>query len=317
MQQGANDDLKRLEYAAQEDLEEPVLTPVSTSPVLGADPDSPAPINRRRDNRSSAILDGEVPVSGNGRAVIPKRTSDLLNESLLRGGILGLEMISSWFGSSHGSRSRISALVANTLLQQWTDQSDTRDSVYNEEAVLQNEQGLAGEHRTRTDGASPFEKAHNDDQSDGTDVSNQFESQIYPKSQDRTGRHCLPIPAIVLSPCNIQRHEEAEADISMENSFRLFIGDTTSKVLPKALREYNMHSDWKSYSLLLVYEDQVRGIGLDERPLAVFKRLEREGKEPKFFLLRKHADSLENSRCHCPPKHLVGFCECRSHIGSA
>jgi protein STE50 len=62
--------------------------------------------------------------------------------------------------------------------------------------------------------------------------------------------------------------------------------DPCYKVLPAALRKYNIQADWRQYALYIVYGDQERVVGMEEKPLALFKDLEREGKKP-MFMLRK------------------------------
>lgn len=59
-------------------------------------------------------------------------------------------------------------------------------------------------------------------------------------------------------------------------------------MLPAALRKYNIQADWRQYALYIVYGDQERCVGLEEKPLALFKDLDREGKKP-MFMLRKLA----------------------------
>ena len=68
--------------------------------------------------------------------------------------------------------------------------------------------------------------------------------------------------------------------------------DPCEKVLPAALKKYNINADWKNYALYIVYGDQERCLGLKEKPLILFKQLDREGKKP-MFMLRKHAAPLE------------------------
>jgi hypothetical protein len=64
--------------------------------------------------------------------------------------------------------------------------------------------------------------------------------------------------------------------------------DPCHKVLPAALRKYNINEDWRNYALYIVYGDQERCLGLDERPLNLFKQLHKDGKKP-MFMLRKQA----------------------------
>ncbi|KAF7717593.1 Uncharacterized protein PECH_007601 [Penicillium ucsense] len=69
-------------------------------------------------------------------------------------------------------------------------------------------------------------------------------------------------------------------------SFRVSWEDPCYKVLPAALKKYNIHSDPKSYALYIVYGDQERCLALDEKPLMLFKQLEKENRKP-MFMLRK------------------------------
>lgn len=59
------------------------------------------------------------------------------------------------------------------------------------------------------------------------------------------------------------------------------------KVLPVALKKYHIQEDWRQYSLYIVHGDQERCLGLEEKPLILFKQLAGEGKKP-MFMLRKH-----------------------------
>ena len=79
--------------------------------------------------------------------------------------------------------------------------------------------------------------------------------------------------------------------VEIFKSFRVGLDDPCHKVLPAALRKYNIQADWRQYALYIVYGDQERAVGMDEKPLALFKDLDREGKKP-MFMLRKLAGSL-------------------------
>lgn len=63
--------------------------------------------------------------------------------------------------------------------------------------------------------------------------------------------------------------------------------DPCYKVLPAALKRYNIQADWQHYALYIVYGDQERCLALDEKPLILFKQLDKEGKKPTF-MLRRH-----------------------------
>ena len=75
-------------------------------------------------------------------------------------------------------------------------------------------------------------------------------------------------------------------------SFRVSMEDPCEKVLPAALKKYNINADWKNYALYIVYGDQERCLGLKEKPLILFKQLDKEGRKP-MFMLRRHAAPLE------------------------
>ena len=68
--------------------------------------------------------------------------------------------------------------------------------------------------------------------------------------------------------------------------------DPCEKVLPAALKKYNIQADWKNYALYIVYGDQERCLGLREKPLILFKQLDKEGRKP-MFMLRRHAAPME------------------------
>lgn len=56
----------------------------------------------------------------------------------------------------------------------------------------------------------------------------------------------------------------------------------------QALKRYNIHDDWRQYALYIVHGDQERCLGLKEKPLLLFKQLDKEGRKP-MFMLRRHA----------------------------
>lgn len=82
--------------------------------------------------------------------------------------------------------------------------------------------------------------------------------------------------------------------IEIFKSFKVSLEDPCWKVLPAALNKYNIHADWRQYALYIVYGDQERSVGLEEKPLALFKELDREGKKP-MFMLRKLGNPLSGS----------------------
>lgn len=83
-----------------------------------------------------------------------------------------------------------------------------------------------------------------------------------------------------------------EPSAEIFKSFRVSMEDPCYKVLPAALKKYNINADWRQYALYIVFGDQERCLGLDEKPLILFKQLDKEGRKP-MFMLRRHAQPVE------------------------
>ncbi|KAF2087965.1 hypothetical protein K490DRAFT_40672 [Saccharata proteae CBS 121410] len=106
-----------------------------------------------------------------------------------------------------------------------------------------------------------------------------------------------PSTAPTLSSTNQQSTNPSSStrdnpQVEIFKSFRVSIDDPCHKVLPVALKKYNITADWRQYALYIVHGDQERCLGLNERPLILFKQLDREGRKP-MFMLRKHAAPVE------------------------
>jgi hypothetical protein len=89
-----------------------------------------------------------------------------------------------------------------------------------------------------------------------------------------------------------QTPSSVNPQVEIFKSFRVSIDDPCHKVLPVALKKYNITADWRQYALYIVHGDQERCLGLNERPLILFKQLDKEGRKP-MFMLRKHAAPAE------------------------
>ncbi|KAL1898297.1 hypothetical protein Cpir12675_002004 [Ceratocystis pirilliformis] len=76
-------------------------------------------------------------------------------------------------------------------------------------------------------------------------------------------------------------------------SFRVSLEDPCYKVLPAALRKYQINAPWEQYSLYIVYGDQERCLGPNEKPLILFKQLDKEGKKPMFMLRKTNPNPHE------------------------
>lgn len=76
--------------------------------------------------------------------------------------------------------------------------------------------------------------------------------------------------------------------VEIFKSFRVGMDDKCSRVLPAALRKYQIGGPWWDYALVIVHGDGERCLALEEKPLSVYKGLDRHGHKP-MFMLRKLA----------------------------
>lgn len=113
---------------------------------------------------------------------------------------------------------------------------------------------------------------------------------------DRDPRNPTPTPPAALTRRPNLRDAADDRDgnpqVEIFKSFRVSMEDPCHKVLPAALKKYNIQADWRQYALYIVHGDQERCLGLEEKPLILFKQLDREGRKP-MFMLRKHAAPME------------------------
>jgi hypothetical protein len=70
--------------------------------------------------------------------------------------------------------------------------------------------------------------------------------------------------------------------------------DPCHKVLPAALKKYQINAPWDQYALYIVYGDQERCLGMDEKPLILFKQLDKEGKKPMFMLRKTNSAQVDS-----------------------
>lgn len=78
----------------------------------------------------------------------------------------------------------------------------------------------------------------------------------------------------------------ANGSVEVHKSFRVSLEDPCYKVLPAALKKYNIDAPADQYALYIVYGNEQRCLQRDEKPLILFKQLDKEGKKP-MFMLRK------------------------------
>ncbi|KAF2216432.1 hypothetical protein CERZMDRAFT_33753 [Cercospora zeae-maydis SCOH1-5] len=111
------------------------------------------------------------------------------------------------------------------------------------------------------------------------------------RQQDRARRQApTPSPREDATPDAGKDRDNPQVEIF--KSFRVSIDDPCRVVLPVALKRYNITDDWRQYALYIVHGDQERCLGLEEKPLLLFKQLDKEGRKP-MFMLRRHASPQE------------------------
>jgi hypothetical protein len=108
-------------------------------------------------------------------------------------------------------------------------------------------------------------------------------SAIDPSSSSRENE---PVPPRRMRMPSPNTTSPSNASVEPFKSLKVSIDDPCYKVLQVALKKHNINAPWNQYSLYIVYDDQERRIGLDEKPLMLTKQLEKENKKP-VFILRK------------------------------
>jgi len=84
----------------------------------------------------------------------------------------------------------------------------------------------------------------------------------------------------------------AADSVEIFKSFRVGMEDPCWKILPAALKKYNIFAPWHHYALYIVYGDRERCLGVHEKPLVLFKELDKEGKKPMFMLRKLHPSDI-------------------------
>ncbi|KAJ5038804.1 uncharacterized protein L3040_006483 [Drepanopeziza brunnea f. sp. 'multigermtubi'] len=87
----------------------------------------------------------------------------------------------------------------------------------------------------------------------------------------------------------------SHASISIFKPFRVSKDDSTRKVLPAALRMYDINAPLEQYSLFITHGNKERCLGMDEKPLILFRQLCEDGERPVFMLRKVAPDVIEIS----------------------
>ncbi|EEY21615.1 Ste50p [Verticillium alfalfae VaMs.102] len=84
----------------------------------------------------------------------------------------------------------------------------------------------------------------------------------------------------------------SNASVEIFKSFRVSMDDPCYKVLPAALKKYQINAPWDQYALYIVYGDQERCLALDEKPLILFSSSIRRAKSPCSCCARRTTHKL-------------------------
>ncbi|KAI4252018.1 MAG: hypothetical protein LQ352_004517, partial [Teloschistes flavicans] len=149
-------------------------------------------------------------------------------------------------------------------------------------------------HNTYASGASTLvsDRERNASNPTPTPNSNARNRQPAPQQSMQTLRDAQLAPQDDNSLSSSMNAPREPPSVEIFKSFRVSMEDPCHKVLPAALKKYNIIADWRQYALYIVFGDQERCLGMDEKPLILFKQLDREGKKP-MFMLRRHAAPVE------------------------
>jgi hypothetical protein len=297
-QQSANHRLEELEDQAINESSPEVDSHASTDSSLPLPvPSSSAnAASRHRRNRSSAMIDTIIYEGPPTPASLEtKRTSVLLNQCLFEGD-------HSFEPTTRKSLwpldRRQSLLHSDYLLRRWAEQIDVVPRREHELDLQPAQEQVLFEQAPKpylSSSSGPDSKVSGKVQTEPepseANMATAQTSLVADKSQ---------VPSVVTDgPLNNPISQTLPLSAIPDNKtltskvFRVGMDDSCYNILPDAVGKYSatLQSngyplDWRHYALYIGFGDQERVLGLDEKPLAIFKDLDRAGKKP-MFMLRK------------------------------
>ncbi|CCU75124.1 unnamed protein product [Blumeria hordei] len=120
----------------------------------------------------------------------------------------------------------------------------------------------------------------------GQNESDQYASALNSRDSSK------PAPLRRVHTPALENPSAGGGSVEIFKSFRVSMDDPCYKVLPAALKKYNINAPWEHYALYIVYGDNERCLDMEEKPLILFKQLDKEGKKP-MFMLRKIAQNVD------------------------
>jgi hypothetical protein len=293
-QQSTNHRLEELEDQAinESSPEADSNTSTDSSLPLPALSSSANAASRHRRNRSSAMIDTIIyEGSPTSASLETKRTSILLNQCLFEGDHSFEPITRKWLWPLDR---RQSLLHSNDLIRRWIEQIDVVPRREHDLDLQPAREQLLFELTPKSylsSSSGPDSKVNVKIQT-GPEPS---EANMAPAQPSLVSDKSQVPPVVTDEPLNNPISQtlplSAIPDIELFKSFRVSMDDPCYKVLPDAVKKYSptLQSkgyplDWRQYALYIVFEDQERAVGLDEKPLPIFKNLDRAGKKPMFML---------------------------------
>ena len=297
-QQSANHRLEELEDQAINESSSEVDSNSSTDLLLPPSvPSSSAnAASLRRGNRSSAMIDAIIyEGSPTSASLETKRTSVLLNQCLFEGdhSFEPIMRKSLWPLDRHQS-----LLHSDYLLRRWTEQIDVVPRHEHDLNLQPAQEQLLFEPTPKSylsSSSEPDSKVNVEIQTrpepSEANIAPAQTSLVIDESQ---------VPSVVTDGPLDDPISQTLLLLSVPDnkipplkSIRAGIDDPCYKILPYAVRKHaatllskGCPLDWRHYALYIVFGDQERALGLDEKPLAIFRDLDRAGKNP-VFMFRK------------------------------
>lgn len=115
------------------------------------------------------------------------------------------------------------------------------------------------------------------------------EDQYPPSAYSRDSTKPAPSRRGANTPSSTDK--DSNGSVEIFKSFRVSMEDPCYKVLPAALKKYNINAPWEQYALYIVYGNEERCLDMHEKPLILFKQLDKEGKKPMFMLRKINSTS--------------------------
>ncbi|MCJ1464184.1 Adaptor for signal transduction [Pseudocyphellaria aurata] len=194
---------------------------------------------------------------------------------------------------SVGSEERIDCSSASRLIEECLSPAAAESECGDDETAkswsTNDDSGYAsGEHLSAPSSANPVHNSTHPSFSPGSYVPD-FPTNTECDDSSHQGRRSDSVPR---SPPNDLSHigsvkaGSGSTEVSKFEPFRVGVEDLCSKVLSDALNKYDVQDDSRLWCLWLIDGDQERCLGLNERPLTIFRALKKEGRKLGFIIRR-------------------------------